>query len=213
MSNDIYNVNIFRFKRAQVGIALIFLIWFVIYLTSGFFADKIVIYTGNPNSKSVEELIKLIMNFIMALTVLVITCFDRYKTLVYLAKKISEKTKIKKIHETVNKMIATPNIDHITTQKTAKIDIEKESDRLFVPLVISLIPFTSAAMDLGTIVNSPIDALLFTIIAFALITAVDISALFKFVSQTNIKLPKLLLINIVLYVILVGLALAVFILS
>jgi len=177
MQEDIYKIDLFRFKWIQVIIFIIFLFWLVLYL----FSEPIAYYCSRiwsvSNTKALAEIIKITLNFIMASVVLCITCIERYKT-----------------------------ISLIKDMK--KENIQKLLDNQFVPLIISIIPFTSASLDLGLSFNALKDTVFFILIAFICITVVDITALS--LSVKKVKLPRLLILNFSLYIILTGILVRIF---
>ncbi|TDL54733.1 hypothetical protein E2R52_12200 [Pantoea ananatis] len=174
MSNNIQDYQLWRIKKPHLIIGICFLTWIALY-----FFSEIILYSLPPsfsveNIKEKTDYIKVVLNFLMAFVVLCITFADRYEKITKLRELVKEDDKIAKFRDEINK--------------------------LFVPFIISIVPFTSAAMDAGALFNSPIDTVFFIILAFIGITLVDISALFKIQKTENIS--NLIKLNFFLYLVL-----------
>lgn len=224
MSTDLSKVRLFSIKLTHIFIVFIFLLWIALYI----FAEPLVYFSWahlniNTKNDSAENL-KIILNFCMASTVLCITFKDRYNAFNELSKKNSNKNLIKVINPNNDKQVG--ELKHESTQKTIcnvneqktlltdtdheqkieecdknkKEDFTNESNKQFIPFVISLVPFTAATMDLGTKYTSPERSIFFLLIVLIALTIVDIKILFKFVQKTC--LPLLVLLNFALYLIL-----------
>lgn len=177
MQEDIYKLDLFRFKWIQIILFVVFLSWLFLYMFSVPIAEYCSGIWAISDTKEFAETIKIILNFIMASVVLCITCIDRYKT-ISLIKGMNKES------------------------------IQKLLDKQFVPLIISLIPFTSASLDLGLSFNALKDTVFFILVAFIGITGVDILALST--ALKGIKLPWLLTLNFSLYLILTSILVWIF---
>lgn len=183
---NLSNYNFFKFEWRQLLIVLIFLGWFFSYMLAEQCVQLIYPIINKDITKDSVENLKIILNFFMAITVLCITLKDRYQAIERLSK--NQKPSI------VDDPSATPDAHK---EESSDEEFKKEIDKQLIPFIISLVPFSSAAMDLGLKFNAPLITLFYIIVTFVIINVLDIKYLFKF--SESLKPPIVIVANFIVY--------------